>query len=220
VFDLSHTLDAQTQVYPGDPVFACHRVATVKEDGYNVTSFSLGSHTGTHIDAPFHFLDDGPTVEELDLRMLMGPAAVADMPRKGAKETFTWDDLISDHEFLRLIRGGKCRIVVIHTGWSRHWKTPTYLDHPFLDKDVARKLIEHGVQVLAVDTLSPDRTVTDGPGADFGVHETILGAGCVIVENLTGLENLPSGKVDVSFLPLKLSGCDGSPIRAVAWTSD
>ena len=110
------------------------------------------------------------------------------------------------------------RIVIIHTGWSKYWKTGEYLNHPFIDVQAARKLLELGVLLLAIDTLSPDETVPDGQEGDFGVHDAILGSGGMIVENLTGLDKLPKDKdIRVSFLPLKLGDCDGSPIRAVAW---
>lgn len=215
LYDLTQNLDEDTQIYPGDPAFLCHSVANVKEHGYNVTSLSLGSHTGTHIDAPSHFVEFGKTVDRLDLSMLVGSAVVLDLTVKNARERITWDDIISDPDFLTLVRDR--HIVLIRTGWSHHWKTKTYLDHPFLDRSAAINLMELGVRVLGVDTLSPDQTMTDGSEGDFGVHESILGAGGAIVENLTGLQFLPSKTVQVSFLPLKLTGIDGSPIRAVAW---
>ena len=76
VFDLSHPIEPEMQIYPGDPVFACHRAATVKEHGYNVTSLSMGSHTGTHLDAPSHFFENGKTVDDLPLDALVGPVVV------------------------------------------------------------------------------------------------------------------------------------------------
>ncbi|KAH8110535.1 putative cyclase [Phellopilus nigrolimitatus] len=214
VYDLSHKLDVDTQPYPGDPVFSCHQVAFVKEHGYNVSSLSLGSHTGTHIDAPYHFFEDKKTVDELDLSLLVGPAAVADLTSKGARERISWDDLVRAN-VASLVEN--CHILFVRTGWSKHWKTSMYLDHPFIDREAAKKLVEMGVRVLGVDTMSPDETIVDGSEGDFGVHETILGAGAMIVENLTGLDKLPSEHVHVSVLPLNIAGCDGSPIRAVAW---
>ncbi|THH05469.1 hypothetical protein EW145_g4770 [Phellinidium pouzarii] len=216
IYDLSHKLDSETQPYPGDPVFSCHQAANIKEHGYNLTSLTLGSHTGTHIDAPYHFLEKGKTIDELDLSLLIGPAAIVDVPSKKPRERITWDDLVRA-DVVGLLDGG-CRILLVRTGWSRHWKSPTYLDHPFLDRGAAEKLVKLGVRVLGVDTMNPDET-PDGSGAegDFGVHEIILGADSMIVENLTGLEQLPGNHVHVSLLPLNIAYCDGSPIRAVAW---
>lgn len=217
VFDLSHNLEPGMQVYPGDPTFSCCSAANIKEHGYNVTQLSLGSHSGTHIDAPYHFVDDGLTVDKLDLATLIGPAAILDVTSKGPRERITWEDL--QRSGVSSLAAGR-HIVIIHTGWSKYWKTPVYLDHPFLDSEAAKKLLDIGIRVIAIDTLSPDETVVDGQEGDFGAHETILGAGATIVENLMGLEQLPRDKdIHVSLLPLNLAGCDGSPIRAVAWTS-
>lgn len=215
IIDISQKLEADTQVYPGDPQFSCCGVATIKEHGYNVCSLSLGTHTGTHIDAPYHFVGGGKSVDELDLSLLVGPAAVIDLSSKASRERITWDDL--ECAGVVSLLGGR-KILFVRTGWSRHWKSAKYLDHPFLDGRVAEKLLEIGVQVLGVDALSPDETAADsGPQGDFGFHETFLGAGALIVENLAHLDQLPE-HVFVSLLPLNLVGCDGSPIRAVAWT--
>ncbi|KAI5115227.1 hypothetical protein M0805_008451 [Coniferiporia weirii] len=218
VYDLSHKLDSGTQPYPGNPVFCCNRAATVKDNGCNLSILTLGSHTGTHIDAPYHFFEDGKTVDQLDLSSLVGPAAVVDVLHKKPKERITWDDLVRA-DVVKLLED--CHILLVRTGWSKYWKTPTYLDHPILDKGAAEKLIEMGIRVLGVDTMSPDETnPSEGVISDFGVHETILGAGAMIVENLTGLEQLPKKRVHVSLLPLNITDCDGSPIRAVAWVLD
>lgn len=211
-YDLTHKLDPGVLIYPGDPVFSSRQVATVKQDQYNMMSLSMGSHTGTHIDAPYHFFDDGKKIDELDITDLVGPAVIADIRGKGSRERITWEDLSPFASQMQ-----KCHILVIRTGWSQYWGKPTYFDHPFLDKAAAEGIIASGVRVLAVDTLNPDQTMTDGSEGDFAVHKVILGAGGVIAENLTNLEILPPGNVSLSLWPLNLAGCDGSPVRAVAW---
>lgn len=221
VYDLSHELDRNTQVYPGDPTFSSKLACNMKEHGYNVTTISIGSHTGTHIDAPYHFLNEGATIDKIDLSKLVGEAHIIDV--RGVitepRQRIGWDDLQS-------ILGGlknKGHIILFATGWSKYWQTSKYLDHPFFDKNVAENLLELGFSVVGVDTLSPDEVVlpedgaTEEPAGDYGFHDAFLGAGGLIVENLVGLENLPSKKMNVSLLPLRLVGCDGSPIRAVAW---
>ncbi|EJD08173.1 putative cyclase [Fomitiporia mediterranea MF3/22] len=217
IYDLSHKLDSNTQIYPGDPSVCFHKHTTVQNDGFAVTGLSLGSHSGTHIDAPCHFFEDGISVDAIDISLLVGPAVVLDVLDRKPRERITWDHLIKVGANT-LIQGH--RIVLIRTDWPKHWKTPLYLDHPFLDREAARKLLDMGVRVLGVDTLNPDETFTEGEGSDFGVHETILGAGAMIVENLTNLESLPKEGLHVSLLPLSLTGCDGSPIRAIAWVPD
>ena len=114
------------------------------------------------------------------------------------------------------------KVLVIYTGWSdRFWGTQEYFDHPYLTKEAAEKVVlEKGVRVLAVDTASPDESNGDD---GFGVHETVLGMGGVIVENLANVNKILDGEGGesewmVSFVPLYLGGEeDGSPIRAFAW---
>ncbi|KAJ8516945.1 hypothetical protein ONZ45_g5820 [Pleurotus djamor] len=208
IVDLSHSLENGMQVYPGDPVFHSRSHASVKSDGYAVTHLSFGSHAGTHVDAPSHFFENGKTIDQLPLSTFIGPAVVVDLEGKGEREKITWDDLVP---FADQLKPG--RIVLLKTGWSRFWGTPKYHDHPFLEKGAAEKIVAKGVKALGVDTLNPDETVINGEGVEgFGVHEVLLGSECVIVENLTNLGAVESGMI-VQFIPLRLAGSDGSPIR-------
>ncbi|KAG6818410.1 hypothetical protein H0H93_005193 [Arthromyces matolae] len=215
IVDLSHKLNSDTQIYPGDPKFSCNPCATVSKDGYSVHSISLGSHTGTHIDAPSHFFENQATVDQIPLSSLIAPLVVLDLSCRNLQERqiISWDDLIP---FEGLIRPGV--ILVLYTGWSAFWATPKYFNHPFLVKDTVEKIMERGVKIIGVDTLSPDETEYQGVGGQYGygVHETILGAGGFIVENLTNLGNL-RGQTHVAIVPLNLEGVDGSPVRAFAW---
>ncbi|KIJ15607.1 hypothetical protein PAXINDRAFT_169057 [Paxillus involutus ATCC 200175] len=206
IIDLSHTLTTVglMSTWPGHPTFSATQTSSIPEQRSNVTALSLGSHTGTHIDAPSHFMADGETIDEFDLRRLFGRAVVVDVTKKGHRERITWDDGV---------------IVLICTGWSRFWGQTNYGDHPFLDVDVARKLVERGVRVIGVDALSPDEMkIGEEESEDIGVHGVILGAGGAIAENLRGLEEVMGmERPVVSLLPIKIGGCDGSPIRAIAF---
>jgi kynurenine formamidase len=103
---------------------------------------------------------------------------------------------------------------ILRTGWSRHWRTPAYLHHPVLDPALAQALVEWDVGLLAVDMLNPDDTAT----GTSTIHQILLPAGVLIVENLTGLDQLAAGRLyTVALLPIKLAGLDGAPVRAVAW---
>lgn len=222
IYDLSQPMEKDMQIYPGDPIFSCQPIAKLEKDGYNVTSLAMGSHTGTHIDAPYHFVKNGKKCHELPLEDLVGSATVVKLGAMNLRQRqrITWDNLVQhDPAAIATLEKGPVKIVFVQTGWSRYWKTSEYLEHPYLDRNVAIELLQRGVRVLGVDTLSPDETHQpdfEGEG-DFGVHEELLGAGAMIVENLTALDQLPPGPVFASLLPLKIEGCDGSPIRAVAW---
>ena len=110
-----------------------------------------------------------------------------------------------------------CSVLLIHTGWSQFWSTPKYFEHPFLDQEVALKLVENGVRAVGIDTLSPDETILDETEGSFAVHQILLRSGIPIAENLNNLQGLVGQNLMVSLLPLNLEDCDGSPVRAVAW---
>jgi kynurenine formamidase len=212
VVDLSHPVDDDTPVYPGDPVPRFTPAATIGRDGYNVLHVQMGSQTGTHLDAPYHFLEDGGRVDDLDLDQLCAPAVVVDVRGKGAREAITWADL-EPH-------GGDLRpgvILVLHTGWSRYWGSDTYAEHPFLDGAAARQVVERGVRTVAIDAMSLDETVdTHEHPSGFAAHFAVLGAGGAIAENLTNLEAVDFPDPVVSILPIRFRGADGAPVRAVA----
>ncbi|KAI0764369.1 putative cyclase [Trametes elegans] len=218
VVDLTHPLiPGEVPACAGHPCYdASLGFSLAKGDFANVHTLTLGTHTGTHIDAPYHFFLDGTTVDCLDLSLLSAaPAVVADLRHKEAHERIMWDDLASAVEELKRRRA---RVLLLCTGWSRFWSTPEYCTHPYLDGDAARSLLSAGVRVLGMDALSPDKVT---PAEEYAeVHRIILGSGGIIVENLTHLGELVNRgwtHVAVSLLPLNLGGCDGSPIRAVAW---
>ncbi|KAI0827674.1 putative cyclase [Trametes gibbosa] len=220
--DLTYALDENVQIYPGDPAFSCCPIQTISKNGNNVHSISLGSHAGTHVDAPYHFVEDGARIDEVPISAFVGNAVVIDLTSKTSRELITWEDISPYTELIRR----KTQLpdgvfVLLHTGWSRYWQSPTYLDHLFLTRDASQRLLGLGVKLLGVDTLSPDETHVDSSAhSDFGVHQAILGAGALIAENLTSLEAIRTGDWLVNLVPLKLKGCDGSPVRAFAWRVD
>jgi len=216
LIDLSHHLDNATQIYPGDPQFTCCPALSLEEDGFQVTAISLGTHTGTHVDAPSHSVKASPTITDLDLALFQGQALVIDVRGKQPREKITWDGDLKPYRD-RMETGV---IVVIYTGWSAFWQSPAYLDHPFLDATAAEGLVQAGIRTVALDCMSPDETVPEGQAhsGSFVAHHIILSRGGVIAENLTHLSAIADGKAYmVSLLPLKLTGLDGSPVRAVAW---
>ena len=213
IVDLSVPLRAGMQVYPGDPAVQLDRAVRLEVDGVNVLAIHAGSHTGTHVDAPFHVLADGARLDELDLGLFHGPAVVADVRGLPPRAAIDWAAL--EPYAPRL---GPGVVLVLHTGWSAHFGTREYLAHPWLTADAARRIVATGVRTVAVDALSPDPT-ENAPEGDlpFPAHRVLLGAGGVIVENLTNvaaMAELPDPVL--SCFPLALAGADGAPVRAVA----
>ena len=220
VIDLTHPLASlDVPACDGHPKYATHCLSHLSRgDAATYHSLTIGTHTGTHIDAPYHFVENGTTVDKLDLSLITAaPAVVVDLRWKQAKEPILWEDFAKYEDRMR-----EGVVLLLCTGWSSKWKTDEYPGHPFLDVEAAKKILEKGVRVVGLDTMSPDEIVA---GGDTGhVHKIWLGSGGIIVENMNGLENLleTNAHADwrVNLLPLRLVDCDGSPIRAVAWQGD
>ena len=177
---------------------------SLARDGYRVSHVHLGSHSGTHLDAPSHVVEDGAGVDGLPLDRLVGPAALVDLRDLGPREPVVWERLAGH------ARPG--RMLVLHTGWDRFWGSTAYEEHPYLSADAAWRLVAAGVRTVGIDALSIDET----GGEALPAHEALLSAGCVVVENLTNLAAVDHPDALLSVLPLPLRGSDGSPVRAVA----
>src|SRR5258708_31462081 len=214
VVDLSHPLASTGLSYcAGHPVFTSERVMTLARDGSNVSRLTIGSHTGTHLDAPVHFLEGAAAVSDVNLSSLVGPAIVVDVRGKGFHAAITWDDIAPQANKL-----SPEATLLLCTGWSQHWGREEYMKSPHLTEEAAQKILEHGVRVVGIDVFSVDGEVCEVSRETHVVHRLLLGNGILIAENLTNLEALLDGSAFlVSLLPLKLQGCDGSPIRAIAW---
>ncbi|MCH8563940.1 cyclase family protein [Nesterenkonia sp. LB17] len=196
-------------VFPGDPQVSIQPAATVAVDGFEVHALHLGTHSGTHVDAPAHVIPGGHTVDAIDVEDLIGEAMVLRAGELSAGATVTLESVAD-----QLAGGlGDARIVLVATGWDRHWSSERYLDHPVLEPTLAEHLLELGARVIGVDTLNPDSTRAADQG--LPVHDIVLGKGRLIIENLRQLTQLPA-RVEFVGLPLRLPGMDGSPIRAVA----
>ncbi|KAF5379576.1 hypothetical protein D9757_009248 [Collybiopsis confluens] len=215
--DLSQPFDTERMsIPPGLPQFSCCPIATVPKDGFSMQTVSLGSHSGTHVDAPSHFYADGKTIDQIPLSALVGSAVVLDFTSKQAKEVITWGD-IEQHPQGNRIEAGV--ILLFYTGWSKHWASPgtIYWEHPHLSTDVAERLIARGVNVIGVDCPSPDESQFEPPWR-FPFHRAFLGRGGFIVENLTNLGKLlQEPEIMVNLLPINLVGSDGAPVRGLAW---
>lgn len=208
LFDLSHPIHPGMPGYPGDPEVRFGPGLELAVDGANVATLQLGTHTGTHLDAPAHVVAGGRTVDQLEPHLLHGAAYVAGLrgPAR-AGQLLELADLVE-------LPAQLPAIVCLATGWDQHFMYPSRRDHPAVSLALAETLCERGARVLGVDTLSPDPTGDHAAG--LPVHEFWLGHDGVIVENLRGLTGLPA-RVGMSLLPLALAGLDGSPLRAVAW---
>lgn len=207
--ELSHPITSGMQVYPGDPGVRIAPALELARDGVDVALLHLGSHTGTHLDAPSHTVAGGRTTGRIGLDELVGEALVVHLAGLAPRQVVGVADVTA-------ALGGRLpesvpSIVIVDTGWASRFGTDAALEHPSLDAAAAAELMRRGMRVLAVDTLSPDPTGGDG----FPVHEVVLGGDGLIVENLCGLDGLPA-RVRVGLFPLPIDA-DGAPLRAVAF---
>jgi len=212
IVDLSIPVEDTTPIFPGDPAPRLRPATTIEADGFNVLSLELGSHTGTHVDAPLHMAAGGAALEELDLAMFAGPAVVADVFDHDPRAPITWDDVSGVAD--RLMPGA---ILLLRTGWSdRYRASERYFDHPHLDPSACARILERGVRTIGIDALNPDETIVDGEGR-FPVHELVFAAGGVICENLTNLVAIQDEDALACLFPVRLGGrADGAPCRAIA----
>lgn len=203
LFDVSVRLSEQTPTFPGNPAFACEPVKrTARGDSANVTAVHLGTHSGTHVDAPRHFFTSAPGVEALPLDVLIGPARVVEIdgPRRG----------IEAADLSAAVPAGETR-VLLKTANSALWASRDFHpDFAFLDESGARLLLERGVRLVGIDYLSIEQFKR--PGAP--VHHLLLEHGVIIVEGLD-LSQVPAGRYEMYCLPLDIAGADGAPARVV-----
>jgi kynurenine formamidase len=207
-FDLSQPVEPGMTFYPGDPEPSIHPAEGVTAP-WRVSQLSLGSHTGTHIDAASHYFPGGKSIDQYPLERFVLPGIVLPVANMDDDQPIYVQQILSG---LRdFPKGGA---VLIQTEWNQYWKTEKYLRHPYLSLEVAELLVERNASLVGIDALNVDSTVQ----STDHVHRILLERDLLIIENLAGLTRLQPGKLyQFSFLPLRLPGLDGSPVRAVAW---
>jgi kynurenine formamidase/ketosteroid isomerase-like protein len=217
--DLSVPLRTGMPVYPGDPEVRITPALTADGDGANVLSLAIGSHSGTHLDAPFHVHDSFATLNALSSAQFSGPVELVDVRSAGPGGVITAEHLagILPAAPGEERAGQPDRILLLHTGYASHWGSPDYLNHPWLDADAAQLIVDRGYRTVGLDALTVDRTA----GPAFPAHHILAANGCAIVENLTGLEQIERAAaggagVEVFLFPLSIPDADGAPIRAMA----
>ena len=214
--DLSYPLAPSTPPFPGDSPVEIEVRTSIPADlppaapGHmNTSNLRTSLHTGTHMDAFFHFYRDGATIDQIPLAQCIGPALLLDLSTKQAKEEITAGDLAPHRQAI-----SRTPKVIINTGWARNWGNAHYFTHyPALTGDAARLLVNCGIELIGIDTPSVDYSPNDA-------HFVLLGHKVLIVENLTNLDQIGQPHFQFVALPLKISGRDGSPVRAIAITEE
>ncbi|WP_255149372.1 cyclase family protein [Halorarius halobius] len=213
--DLSQPFDAAAE-HGATPPPEFEQVATVAEDGASVQWVGTSTHTGTHVDAPAHFLADGATIDDLSLDRFAGPGVVLGVERDAPGEIDAAALEEAETDAGATVESGD--VVVLRTGWGDRYGDDDYGRYPWLTGDAADWLLEREVTLLGVDTRSPDRPRTMRPDDwdAYPVHRRLLSAGTLIAENLRVPEWLVGERVTVRGFPVNLRRGDGAPARFVA----
>jgi arylformamidase len=217
IIDLSLDLHEGMMTFPTN----CHPVVEISIlgrhgiEGRETRKLVLGTHTGTHTDAPLHFIPNGKGIDEVPLDVLVGEAAVVNFAPATANQEIGVPALKN-----ALKSSGETvpARLILRTDWSDHFGQMSYYNsYPHFSEDAARWLVDGGCRLIAMDTPSPDNPAhSRASGKDSPNHRVLLGAEVVLVEYLCNLRSLSKPVVELVVLPLKVKGADGSPTRCVA----
>jgi arylformamidase len=200
IYDISMRVEEGVISWPGDADYRwTWTFQKSKGASCNVGQMSLSFHTGTHVDAPYHFTDTGTTIEGLDLDAYIGPARVLDVRGRS---------VIRKSDLTAIERASAPRVLLRTDGWVDRRVFPECI--PTLDTDVPAWLGSRGVVLLGVDVPSVDQI----DSKELPIHHALNDHGIRILENIV-LTEVPEGEYELIALPLRLVGADGCPVRAI-----
>ncbi|WP_299089066.1 arylformamidase [uncultured Metabacillus sp.] len=198
--DISQPLDEKVPVWPGDTPFSNKLITNIEESGsVNVGQINMSTHTGTHIDAPFHFDNEGKKVIDLDVNIYIGKAKVIHLPNISC---------IGVKELSSLDLNGVVRLLIRTDAWKDRQKFPQTI--PYIQPELSKYLSEVGIRLLGLDLPSVDPL----DSKELSAHHQLAAHGIHILEGLV-LANVLPGDYEMAALPLPLVEGDGSPVRAV-----
>ncbi len=205
--DVTVPLKEGMAIWPGDVTIKIERRRSMdRGDAANNSAISMGVHTGTHMDAPKHFIKDGKSIDKLPLETSVGPARVIEIKDKVSIKP----DELKQHN----IKKGE-RILFKTVNSPRCWQTDTFVnDFVFVTRDAAQFLVDAGVILVGVDYLSVGSPMDPEKTMRPDTHQILLGAGLYLIEGLN-LTAVKAGDYNLVCLPLKLMDAEGSPVRAI-----
>ena len=204
IVDLTYLIEPEMSLFPGVPKPVLTPAMTCEKDGCKVSILETFSHVGTHVDAPGHMLPEGKNLDDLEVSNFCGKMIILDarsMTQIGKRDIEKLP--LADIDF-----------VVLYTGWQDKWGSEQYIHgYPLLTEEAAEFLAQADIKGVGMDTISID-AVDD---SDFKNHKIVMSGGKIIVENLTNLDKVGDGIHEAVFLPLKVKGFEGCPVRACAF---
>lgn len=215
--DLTHPLNENISTWNGRIGFEKKTVMDysdqVDDIGFRIQKLTMFAGIGTHMDAPSHCTPNAATIDKFALEHLLAPCVVIDVSNKAnAKFSMQADDVLAfEAEYGKIAKGS---FVIVYTGWERFWNEPEKyrndLKFPSVSRKAAELLLQRNIVGLGIDTLSPDR-----PDDGFGVHQTLLGNGKYMIENVANAKKLPFIGSFTMALPLKVQGGTEASVRLV-----
>ena len=205
IIDLSHSICSNIPTYPGDRPIP--KVESISKNGITITSIRLGSHMGTHMDAPRHFFPNGKSLGDISPETFIGSAVCLD-------KSDTQDEINITADELDVLARLRPKWLFIFTGHDKFWGQERYFsNHPYASKIMIRELLKTRIAGIGVDTPSID--AADAGNDGYPNHHLWLGAGRLAIENLCGLYQLPTETViEIYALPLNIDA-DGAPVRVL-----
>ncbi|MGY2803830.1 cyclase family protein [Bradyrhizobium sp. USDA 4506] len=216
--DLSYTLHDGMATYPvpWSSSFEMTQLGRHGIEGRESRRIVIGTHCGTHVDAPRHFIPGGMTIDDLPLEPFVGPATILNFTDAKPLQKIEVSDLEGR------VADGRIDRLIMRFDWSDHWGTLKYYsEQPYISEDVARWLVRRGVRLLGMDTPQADNPKNGhGSERDSPVHKILLGAGVVKLEYMTNLRAVGADEFELIALPLKIREGDGSPVRCIGIVED
>ena len=210
LIDLTLTISESTPTFPGSPKPQFILWSDIEDDGYNLELLFLSSHTGTHLDAPYHFVKDGIKINQIPLDRLIGKAILIKL-KKTKNTPITKSDITSfEKKNGRILNHSS---VFFFTSWQKNLKKDYYFtENPGLSISAAKYLVSKKTNLVGIDSPSIDL----GKDGSFNVHHILSKNNILIVENLSNLNKISSKEFSFTILPLKIKNATGSPVRAIA----
>ena len=208
VIDLTLTVSEKIPTFPGSPKPHFIKWETISKDGYNLELLFLSTHTGTHIDAPFHFVKNGKKIHEINPERLVNEAVLIRVG-KNSNRSISKTDIQNFEQKNGKIENGST--VIFYTGWQKNLNKEFYFsENPGLSISAAKYLASKKINMVGIDSPSIDL----GTDSKFSVHHVLAKNNILIVENLANLNKIKSNNFHLITSPLKLKNATGSPIRA------
>ncbi len=192
-------------VFPGSESPLVKSACSIEQEGFNELIIHFSTHTGTHIDVPFHLKSDGLSISDLPADTFMGKAFCL---KSSEEKTFSLEEFEK-----KVLLYGIPDFVLFHTGWDKYWGSEKYFaDFPLPSRELIDIITGLKIKGVGIDAISIDPVISK----ELENHHLLFAAGYIIIENLSRLDKITESVFDLYCFPLKISNADGSPVRAIA----